>query len=126
MIASGVISLRDSLVTGVGVRTGQTGSLMARTIRHLLIHGRVQGVGFRAWAQDTADRLGIEGWVRNRRGGEVEIVVAGSPQAVAAMAEACRRGPSFAHVIQVEERDAREDELRLRGAEGGFSGLPTV
>ncbi|CEG07678.1 Acylphosphatase [Afipia felis] len=70
---------------------------MARTIRHLLIHGRVQGVGFRAWAQDTAEGLGVEGWVRNRRGGEVEMLIAGSPQAVAAMAEACRRGPSFAH-----------------------------
>jgi acylphosphatase len=102
------------------------GSLMMWTIRHLLIHGRVQGVGFRAWAQDTAEGLGVEGWVRNRRGGEVEMVIAGSPQAVAAMAEACRQGPSFAHVVQVDERDAREDELRLRGADGGFAGLPTV
>jgi len=99
---------------------------MARTIKHLLIHGRVQGVGFRAWAQDTAGRLGVEGWVRNRRGGEVEMVVAGPPQAVAAMIEACRQGPSFAHVVQTEERNAREDELRLRGVEGGFAGLPTI
>lgn len=99
---------------------------MARTIRHLLIHGRVQGVGFRAWAQDTAEGFGVEGWVRNRRGGEVEMVIAGPPQAVAAMVEACRQGPSFAHVTRIEERDAREDELRLCGAEGGFAGLPTV
>lgn len=99
---------------------------MARTIRHLLVHGRVQGVGFRAWAQDTAEGLGVEGWVRNRRGGEVEMVIAGSPQAVAAMAEACRHGPSFAHVTRIEEWDAREDELRIRGAEGGFASLPTV
>ena len=99
---------------------------MARTIKHLLIHGRVQGVGFRAWAQDTAGRLGVEGWVRNRRGGEVEMVVAGPPQAVAAMIEACRQGPSFAHVVQTEERNAREDELRLRGVEGGFASLPTI
>jgi len=99
---------------------------MARTIKHLLIHGRVQGVGFRAWAQDTAGSLGVEGWVRNRRGGEVEMVVAGPPQAVAAMIEACRQGPSFAHVVQTEERNAREDELRLRGVEGGFAGLPTI
>lgn len=99
---------------------------MARTIKHLLIHGRVQGVGFRAWAQDTAGRLGVEGWVRNRRGGEVEMVVAGPPQAVAAMIEACRQGPSFAHVVQTEERIAREDELRLRGVEDGFAGLPTI
>jgi acylphosphatase len=99
---------------------------MARTIRHLLIHGRVQGVGFRAWAQDTAEGLGVEGWVRNRQSGEVEMVIAGPPQAVAAMIEACRQGPSFAHVARIEERDAREDELRLRGMEGGFAGLPTI
>jgi len=99
---------------------------MARTIRHLLVHGRVQGVGFRAWAQDTADRLGVEGWVRNRRGGEVEMVVAGSVQAVAAMAEACRQGPSFARVARVEERDAQEGELMVRGEERGFAGLPTI
>lgn len=99
---------------------------MTRTTRHLLVHGRVQGVGFRAWAQGTADRLGVEGWVRNRRGGEVEMVVAGSAQAVAAMAEACRQGPSFARVVHIEERDAGEDELRLRGDERGFVGLPTV
>jgi len=98
---------------------------MARTIRHLLIQGRVQGVGFRAWAQDTAGRLGVEGWVRNRRTGEVEMVVAGTPQAVSAMAGACRQGPSFACVARVEERDACEEELRLCG-EGGFAGLPTV
>jgi len=106
--------------------TQRTESLMAPTIRHLLIHGRVQGVGFRAWAQDTAGELGVEGWVRNRRGGEVEMVIAGSPQAVAAMAWACRHGPSFAHVLRVDEREATEDELRLRGAEEGFAGLPTV
>ncbi|MBN9601494.1 MAG: acylphosphatase [Afipia felis] len=99
---------------------------MARTIKHLLVHGRVQGVGFRAWAQDTADRLGVEGWVRNRRGGEVEMVVAGSVQAVTAMAEACRQGPSFARVARVEERDAQEGELRVRGEERGFAGLPTI
>jgi len=99
---------------------------MTRTIRHFLIHGRVQGVGFRAWAQDTAEQWGVEGWVRNRRSGEVEMVVAGSPQAVAAMVEACREGPSFARVTRVDEREAGEDELRLRGAVDGFAGLPTV
>ncbi len=99
---------------------------MARTIRHLLVHGRVQGIGFRAWAQDTAEELGVEGWVRNRRGGEVEMVIAGSPQAVAAMAEACHQGPSFAHVSRVVARAASEGELGLRGEEGGFVMLPTI
>jgi acylphosphatase len=99
---------------------------MARTIRHLLIHGRVQGVGFRAWAQDTAEGLGVEGWVRNRRGGEVEMVVAGSLQAVDAMAEACREGSSFARVDRVVARPASEGELELRGEADGFAALPTI
>jgi len=99
---------------------------MARTIRHFLIHGRVQGVGFRAWAQDTAEGLGVEGWVRNRQSGEVEMVIVGEPQAVVAMREACHQGPSFAHVARIEERDAGEDELRLRGADRGFASLATV
>lgn len=99
---------------------------MARTIRHLLIHGRVQGVGFRAWAQDTAGRLGVEGWVRNRRSGEVEIVTAGPLQAVDAMAEACRQGPSFARVIRVVAREATEDELDLRGEGEEFTMRPTI
>jgi len=99
---------------------------MARTIRHLLIHGRVQGVGFRAWAQDAAEGFGLEGWVRNRRSGEVEVVIGGAPQAVAAMVAACHQGPSFARVARIEEREAGEDELRLRGAVDGFAGLPTI
>lgn len=99
---------------------------MVRTIKHLLVHGRVQGVGFRAWAQDAAVRLGVEGWVRNRQGGEVEMVVAGPSQAVAEMITGCRKGPPYARVIQLEERVAHERELKLRGTDSGFVDLPTV
>ena len=53
-----------------------------------MIRGRVQGVGFRAWAEVTALELGIEGWVRNRRDGSVEAVLAGSEEAVLTMIEA--------------------------------------
>ncbi|QDM16786.1 hypothetical protein FNL53_13210 [Tardiphaga sp. vice278] len=40
---------------------------MSDTIRHVTVKGRVQGVGYRAWVAHTADDLGLEGWVRNRR-----------------------------------------------------------
>ena len=77
-------------------------------VRHVIVRGRVQGVGYRMWTEDLAERLGLEGWVRNRREGSVEAVFAGSEQAVSAAIEACRTGPRGARVdaVDVEEDDA--------------------
>ena len=61
---------------------------------HILIEGRVQGVGFRAWVAQQATARGLGGWVRNRRTGAVEAIICGDAAAVDAMVEACRRGPS--------------------------------
>jgi len=61
-----------------------SGDIAIQTI-HLRIEGRVQGVGFRYWVRNEADRLGLDGWVRNRRDGAVEAVFSGLPDAVAAM-----------------------------------------
>jgi acylphosphatase len=72
-------------------------------IAHIVIHGRVQGVGFRAFVEDTAERLGLEGWVRNRRDGTVEAVFAGPEAVVTEAIEACRRGPRSARVTKVDE-----------------------
>ena len=47
-------------------------------VRHLVFHGRVQGVGFRAFVEDTAAGLSLKGWVRNRRDGTVEAVLDGT------------------------------------------------
>lgn len=95
-------------------------------IVHLIVHGRVQGVGYRAWAQDTANRLGLDGWVRNRRSGEVELLISGHPEVVARMIEACRAGPSFAHVTRIDEADAAPEEARAEGRVAGFISRPTV
>ena len=57
--------------------------MSARAIRHLVIRGRVQGVGYRAFAEYTALDHGLAGWVRNRRNGAVEAVLAGPASAVA-------------------------------------------
>ena len=83
-------------------------------IRRVVISGRVQGVGYRAWAQYTALDQGLDGWVRNRRDGSVEAVFAGVPETVAAMIEACRRGPPGARVDRLEERDGTPADLALR------------
>src|SRR5712691_2382220 len=75
----------------------------------LRIAGRVQGVGYRAWAIETGARLGLRGWVRNRRDGSVEALVIGEEDAVAAMIEACREGPFAARVTEVLVSDAADD-----------------
>ena len=71
-------------------------------VRHLVITGRVQGVGFRYYMIAEAERLGVTGWVRNRRDGTVEATVCGTDEAVAAMIAWARRGPPGAHVDRVE------------------------
>jgi acylphosphatase len=68
---------------------------------HLRITGRVQGVGYRAWAIETAARLGLRGWVRNRGNGSVEMLVVGADDPVTAMIESCRDGPPAARVNEV-------------------------
>lgn len=70
------------------------------------IAGRVQGVGFRAWTQREALRLGLRGWVRNEPDGSVSAFIAGSSEAVAGMLERFRQGPSSAHVNSVETSPA--------------------
>src|SRR6516165_761349 len=61
-------------------RQGYRGS--GSVMRHLVIRGRVQGVGYRAFVEDAALDHGVAGWVRNRRNGDVEAVFAGPPTAV--------------------------------------------
>jgi len=76
--------------------------------RRLIVRGRVQGVWYRGWTVDQAAELGLDGWVRNRRDGSVEILAEGPEQAVATLIERCRKGPSSARVEQVEADEADE------------------
>ena len=85
---------------------------MIRTVR-ILIAGRVQGVGYRAWAAREAEARRLSGWVRNRRDGLVEALFSGEATAVDAMIEACRSGPRMAMVENVTVAEASaEPELR--------------
>jgi acylphosphatase len=79
-----------------------------KTVR-LRITGRVQAVGYRAWAIATAAGLGLRGWVRNRRDGSVELLSSGPADAVDAMIETCRRGPPAAHVTAIDIAATEDD-----------------
>ena len=99
---------------------------MSDAIRHVTIRGRVQGVGYRYFVEREAQSRGLEGWVRNRRDGSVEAVFSGPAEAVTAMIEACRRGPSSARVEALQDEAGNPDMLKLRRAGERFSVLPTI
>ena len=71
---------------------------------HVLVSGTVQGVFFRFETRRLAWRLGVAGWVKNRRDGQVESVFEGEREVVERMVEFCRHGPSGARVTNVEVR----------------------
>ncbi len=76
---------------------------MAKIRAHLIISGRVQGVYFRYSTEQEATRLGLTGWVRNLRSGEVEAVFEGSEKEVEEMVRWCHHGPPGAVVREVKE-----------------------
>jgi acylphosphatase len=84
---------------------------MDRIAVRLVIRGRVQGVGYRWWARGEARRLGLDGWVRNLGDGSVELLAAGAPDAVAALAELCWRGPAAARVSGVDRSSAVDEDI---------------
>ena len=77
---------------------------------HLVVSGRVQGVGFRFSAYDEAKDLALAGWVRNLASGEVEIVAEGKLENLQILAAWAHLGPPSAHVTEV-----REDWLEFTG-----------
>jgi acylphosphatase len=97
-----------------------------RAIRHVVIRGGVQGVGYRMWAQDIALEHGLEGWVRNRHDGSVEAVFAGPAESVEQIVAKCRDGPPAACVSVVEEREGSPADLASRRSGERFSLLPTL
>ncbi len=76
--------------------------MQAKIRARAIISGRVQGVFFRMETKRAADRLGVFGWVRNRRDGTVEAVFEGDRSQVDAILEWCREGPPHARVIDVK------------------------
>ena len=87
-----------------------------RIARRFVISGRVQGVGFRWFAKDVADREGVTGWVKNLPDGRVEALVEGEAAAVARVEARIRSGPPSARVERVHA-----EEEQFSGVYNGFS-----
>lgn len=100
--------------------------MSSHIIRHVIVRGQVQGVGYRAFIEDEAQRRGLHGWVRNRRDGSVEAVFAGPRSEVEAMIEACRCGPYGARVEALDQREGTEVDLPASTEGRSFSVLPTA
>ncbi len=96
------------------------------TVRHMMVHGRVQGVGFRAFVEYEALTRGVGGWVRNRRDGSVEAMFIGEVEIVAVMIEICRSGPLGARVDVLHQREGTAEDLKLRRPGEVFSVLATA
>ena len=78
---------------------------------HVVVRGRVQGVGFRDATWRTARGLGVTGWVRNRPNGDVELTAEGDDRALRELEAFVRRGPPLAHVTGADVfwEDAKND-----------------
>lgn len=75
---------------------------MAKARAHLLISGRVQGVFFRAFTEDTARSCGLTGWVRNTSGGDVEAIFEGEKVDIETAIGLCYQGPPSSHVTNID------------------------
>jgi len=82
-----------------------------KTIR-IHITGMVQGVFFRKFIKDQADKIGVKGYVRNLEDGRVEVVIEGKEQAVNEMLKICRKGAPYSQVKELEIEDLRTEDFK--------------
>ena len=82
------------------------------------VRGRVQGVWYRGWAEARARMLGLEGWVRNRSDGSVELLLVGQAEAVDRMVADCRSGPTTANVERAEVTEASAEDMAAAAGQG--------
>lgn len=93
---------------------------MQQVAKRITVHGRVQGVGFRAFVAGHASRLGLDGFVRNRKDGTVDVLCVGVEEEVSALIGLCHEGPPASQVEHVAVEDAKGI------VDKGFVQKPTV
>ena len=77
--------------------------------KHLIISGKVQGVGFRYWMQNLAINNNISGWVKNRSSGDVEAIIIGQEKEVQKLIKQCKIGPSSATIQKIQINDYNQN-----------------
>ena len=97
---------------------------MTQTAVQVQINGRVQGVSYRAWLGQLATTLGLEGWVRNRHDGWVEVVLKGPEDVIEAALALMERGPPGSLVQDVAVRPAEPEEIAMIPGGESFAILP--
>ena len=77
--------------------------------KHLVISGKVQGVGFRYWMQNLAIENNISGWIKNKMSGDVEALIVGQEKEIRELIKLCEMGPSSAIVDRVQINNYDKD-----------------
>ena len=80
--------------------------------KHIVITGRVQGVGFRYWLYKTAVRNNINGWVKNKISGEVEALLIGNAVKIDNLIKLCEKGAPSSKVTKVEVQNYKKEYLK--------------
>ena len=80
--------------------------------KHLVISGRVQGVGFRYWLKNIAIKKNIFGWVKNKITGEVEALIIGKEKEVNDLIKLCKKGPLSSNVDSIKISEYKKDYLK--------------
>ena len=79
--------------------------------KHIVISGKVQGVGFRYWLRNKANQKNIYGWVRNKVSGEVEALLIGNDAKISDLIDLCKKGPSSSKVTKIIVQNYQEEYL---------------
>ena len=80
--------------------------------KHIVISGKVQGVGFRYWLYEAAIQRNIEGWVKNKISGEVEALLIGNDMDVNYLIKLCEKGPPTSEVTKVKVQSYQKEYLK--------------
>ena len=80
--------------------------------KHIIISGKVQGVGFRYWLYKAAIQRKIDGWVKNKISGEVEALLIGNDSEINKLIKLCKKGPSSSKVTNIEVQNYQKEYSR--------------